>query len=157
VKTLELSKGYIAVVDSNDPKKPWMFKWHARVAYRPDGLVRTVYAQRWTYEKGKRRVLQLHRFLLGVSNPAIEIDHLDGNGLNNRRKNLRKATTAQNKHNRKDQDGVFWDTYRNKWVAAIKYNGKRKFLGRFTRKEDALLARKKAATLYHKEFARRVA
>lgn len=77
--------------------------------------------------------------------PDHEIDHRDGDGLNNRRSNLRAATHKQNLENRKRENvGVTWDPSRQRWVAQIKHNYERIFLGRFVNKTDAIAARKAA-------------
>jgi hypothetical protein len=89
------------------------------------------------------------------------IDHMDGNGLNNSRSNLRAATNAQNLQNRGKQKnntsgikGVSWDKARSKWAAEIRSQGKRYHLGRFDTKEEAAEAYRKAAKKLHKEFAK---
>jgi hypothetical protein len=98
---LELTNGYTATVDDKDPKKPWRFHWWAYEDKRKDGTVRTVYARRWEgNSRTNRKLIHLHRFLLGVKNPEVEVDHKDGNGLHNKRRNLRKSSHAQNQHNR---------------------------------------------------------
>ena len=91
---------------------------------------------------------------------TYQIDHRDGDGLNNRRFNLRSATNAQNLQNRGKQrnntsgvKGVTWDKVRRKWKAEIQADGKRKFLGRFDIKALAAIAYQNAAQDLHKEFA----
>jgi hypothetical protein len=161
--TLEilLSDNYVAIVDDNDLKRPWRYTWHAVKRRRSDGTIRAVYAARNHYgEDGKRRLLLLHRFLLGVTDPAVEVDHKDGNTLNYRRKNLRKATdlqTAQNANIRRDNTsgikGVSWSKEHSKWVVRIQAGNKRLFIGLFGTLEKAATAREKAARTHHKEFA----
>jgi len=91
----------------------------------------------------------------------LEIDHIDGNRLNNQRSNLRLATSSQNKCNRgarKDNKsgykGVSWHKQVKKWTARIKIPfGAYLFLGTFTEKIDAAKTYDKAAKKYHGEFA----
>jgi hypothetical protein len=89
-----------------------------------------------------------------------EIDHIDGDSLNNNRSNLRAATRAQNSQNRSKQKnnasgikGVSLDKRRSKWLAQIQSDGTHYYLGRFDTKEDAAEAYRKAANKLHKEFA----
>ena len=72
------------------------------------------------------------------------VDHIDGNGLNNRIENLRPATLSQNKANQKTYSnntsgvkGVYWCKPKNGWVAQISYNNQRRTLGKFETKELA--------------------
>lgn len=90
------------------------------------------------------------------------LDHKDRDTLNNRDTNLRPCTTAQNAMNKKARwvstsngtKGVHWDSTRELWYACIGLSGKSKFLGRFSRKEDAAAAYGKAALEHFGEFAR---
>jgi hypothetical protein len=85
-------------------------------------------------------------------------DHINGNKLDNRRGNLRTATSSQNGHNRHVLNknnksgftGIHFDINRSKWMAFIKINRKRINLGRYSRFEDALIARKEAEDLIKK-------
>ena len=93
--------------------------------------------------------------------PADQVDHINGDRLDNRLINLREATNTENSHNvglkinnTSGYKGVCWHTATNKWVARIKINGKRKYLGLFTHAEEAHAAYCEAADIYHKEFAR---
>lgn len=92
---------------------------------------------------------------------GIDIDHRDGNSLNNRRANLRLATHAQNQHNRKayatntsGYKGVSYYRPTGKWVARIELKGKCKGLGYFFTPEAAHAAYIAAAKELHGEFAR---
>lgn len=93
--------------------------------------------------------------------PAEFIDHRDLNKSNNKWRNLRKATKAQNSMNRILQSnntsgfkGVIWEKYKRKWLARIKVNGHQKHLGLFETPEAAHSAYYSAAKKYFGEFAR---
>jgi len=126
----------------------------------------TVYAYRKTpCVNGKQKTVYLHRVILarmlGRDLQANEhVDHIDGNGLNNTRPNLRLATNAQNSANsRKNANntsgfkGVCWYEQPGKWRACIKVSGKLIHLGYFTSKDDAHAAYCTAAEEYFGEFA----
>lgn len=95
-----------------------------------------------------------HRIIWAMTHgvwPGGEIDHIDGNRLNNRIENLRDVNRTENSKNmalRFDSTsgatGVCWDKSRNKWAAHIRINGLRLNLGRFISLEDAIGARKAA-------------
>lgn len=89
-----------------------------------------------------------------------EIDHINGNTLDNRWVNLRAATHAQNGHNvglRRNNTsgckGVSWSEVRGRWEASITVGGKYKHLGRFAEYEDAVAARRAAEEVHHGPFA----
>jgi hypothetical protein len=87
--------------------------------------------------------------------PEDQVDHIDGNGLNNIWTNLRPVTCGENQKNRRKYarntsgtTGVYWNVKCNKWVSQIVVEGKHKYLGLFDNKEDAIAARKAAEVLY---------
>lgn len=93
-----------------------------------------------------------------------QIDHIDGNRLNNQKSNLRLATNAQNQMNRKKGSGCYsiykgvcfmkhWKL-KKPWCAYIKFNGKRKHLGCFKTQKEAALAYNQAASSLFKEYAK---
>lgn len=94
--------------------------------------------------------------------PGMTVDHINGDGLDCRRQNLRLATNAQNTRNRKGPNasgssgylGVTWDKRRSRWVAQITVDGKHYHVGIFLRAEDAARARDEASLKYFGEFAR---
>jgi len=90
------------------------------------------------------------------------IDHINRNKTDNRIENLRASTMSENSRNRKSLSGsssqflgVWWDTKRNKWKAAIRTDKGRcpKHLGRFESEEDAAIAYDVASFIYHGQFA----
>jgi dolichyl-phosphate-mannose--protein O-mannosyl transferase len=154
---IRLNKGLYATVDAKDYQRCMEgLQWYAWATYhknRSGNPVRTYYVVRNVVKKdGSRTVQYMHRFILGLTNPKVQADHKDGNGLNNHRKNLRKSTNLQNSHNLKHLSsrstsgvtGVYRDKNNNKWVAEIVTDGEYKFLGRFSSLRDAKEARQKA-------------
>ncbi len=111
---------------------------------------------------GHRRLVTLHRFIwdLATKLPTPEIDHRDGQPLNNSEDNLRAASKAQNGRNTKLRRnstsgviGVCWHKGAGKWMSHIQVSGKRKHLGLFESLSEAQAARDDAAIQYHKDFA----
>ncbi len=149
-----LTKGYEAVIDAVDVPLVAGFNWCAN----KDKHV--VYAIRTDLSGVKRRGTSIHRTILGE--PAgMCVDHIDRDGLNNRRANLRVATPEQNRHNSKmlctntsGLKGVHWRDDQKKWRAQITVAGKKKNLGYFPTKEEAHAAYCKASQELHGEFGR---
>ena len=101
---------------------------------------------------------KLHRIIMDEPE-GLMIDHINRIPLDNRKDNLRTVTNQQNMMNtgiRSDNTsgftGVYWDKKKNKWEARITINGKKKFLGYFKDKQDAINTRKEAEIKYFKEF-----
>jgi len=126
--------------------------WFAWRATKPSA---TTYAKR--HRKGSERTDYMHRLIL----PAPFVDHRDGNGLDNRRANLRAASHAQNNRNRVGVagtssrfKGVWFESVGGKWVAGIKYAGRSRYLGRFLTEIGAAQAYDDEAVRVFGEFAR---
>lgn len=109
---------------------------------------------------GSRKKIYLHRLLMGF--PAGLVDHRDGNGLNNRRENLRVAAghrqNAQGFQRKRIGAtsrfrGVSWDASRNKWAVKIKAGGKNLSAGRFDSEEAAARSYNLAAIEHFGSFA----
>ncbi len=116
----------------------------------------------YLYAQIKRKTKRLHRYILKIENsPKIQVDHKDGNILNNCRNNLRPCTNAQNAKNQKlnitstsGYKGVSYMASIKKYRAYIVCNYKQINLGCFKNKKDAANAYNNAALKYHGEFAR---
>ena len=154
MKEIHLSKGQIAIVDDQDFEELSNFKWSA--CYDPK--TKTYYAVRSIYTP-KRGSRKMHREILKVTDPTIKVDHQNGNTLDNRRTNIRVATTSQNGGNRKlnsnNTSGLMGVGYHlGKYRARIQVNGKRICLGSFDTAEEAAKVRDNAALEYFGEFAK---
>lgn len=152
MKAVILTRGRIATVDDKDFDRVNQFKWHAVKQGRTYYGARTV-----QLPNGQQENCFLHNFILGVKG----VDHCNGDGLENRRQNLRPATQMQNLqgHRRKVSGatsryrGVSWFTRDEKWAAQIKVNRRAINLGRFAVEEDAARAYDKAAREHFGGFA----
>lgn len=110
---------------------------------------------------GKKRIL-LHRFLLNINKTKIQIDHINGDGLDNRKSNLRICNNYQNSKNRKKSNkktsskykGVSLKKSTGKWRCYIMLNYKEIHIGYFEKEIDAAKAYDEAAIKYFGEFAR---
>jgi hypothetical protein len=93
MKRIKLTHEKFALVDDDDYEVLSQYHWQARKKRN------TWYAQRGCIRGGKETTQRMHRAILGLIDPAIFVDHINGDGLDNRRSNLRIATVAQNNHN----------------------------------------------------------
>jgi len=133
-------------VDAEDYKKffglPWKFKKSGKKFY---------VGRAGRKIKGKATTIWLHREILGLpkyEKGGLEGDHIDGDGLNNQRYNLRPVTRNENAQNSKKSSrntsgfiGVDWVKKEEKWRARITKDKKSKFLGLFECKFEAALVR----------------
>ena len=145
-----LTKGKSTMVDSEDYELVSQYNWYASESEKG-----RFYAK--SYSNGKR--LFLHRVLMNASK-GYEVDHINRNTLDNRRKNLRVCTSSQNSQNissHKDSTsqhkGVNWDASRKKWKSRIFVGQKEMFLGRFYYEHEAAQAYNEAAIKHFGEFA----
>lgn len=157
IARVPLTQGHFAIIDAADVHLVEGWKWTAK-AWR-----RNVYAYRKErIPGGKQRTIQMHRLIAGADE-GVDIDHIDSDGLNNRRSNLRSCSHAENLRNvRKHIDntsgfkGVFWDKSRQKWRAEIMVSGAKVFLGRFPTLHEAHAEYALASANLHGDFARAV-
>lgn len=149
---IPLTKGFVALVDDEDAEAVLAAgSWHALEAPT------VTYAARRDPQPGKNVRVHLHTFLTGL----LLVDHANGDGLDNRRANLREATRQQNAQNRRrrcDNRAGFKGVSkvyrrRNLWRAVIHVRGQQVSLGCFRTPEEAALAYDTAARDLFGEFA----
>ena len=153
MREIPLTRGHVALVDDEDYEALAAFKWRCMGTGHP-------YACRDTSRVlGPRRLIQMHRVILSAPDGVL-VDHVSGNGLDNRRANLRLANHSQNRINSPRRDGtsifrgVSWHVCRQTWQATIGVDGKKHFLGVHPSEMAAALAYDDAARRLHGEFAR---
>lgn len=153
MKEIELTQGKTAIVDDDDYEWLSKHKW-----YYNDGYA----ARRVFVGDGSSRssIVLMHRLLLPPQ-PGLYSDHVNGNGLDNRRSNLRYATMAENNHNlRRHKDGssrykgVCWCPQRSAWRASICINRRQTHIGYFDNEEDAARQYNEKAMQHYGEFAK---
>lgn len=155
-RQIPLTKGYVALVDEADYLAVSTMSWHVlKSKGRSDGTL--AYAQTTLRGAGGKRAL-MHRFLMKPPEELV-IDHINGDGLDNRRANLRICTHAQNIANQRPQArwGAFKGVYRIshcRWNVRICAAGKRLDLGMFSSEIAAATAYDDAARELHGEYAR---
>lgn len=144
-----LTRGKFAIVDESDVERVAEYSWCA-IPHR-----RTWYADARIRGKGVR----MHRFILGEFAPAI-VDHINGDGLDNRRNNMRSATPAQSQANRRHTKrgigsfrGVTPSPTAGKWVAQISIDDKNVYLGTFSTVTEAAVAYDCAAIAARGDYA----
>lgn len=160
-KSILLTQGKLTTVDDGDLEWLNQWKWY----YVRDG--RTGYAIRsqWDKVSQTRRHVQMApaimRRLLAECSGEVVVDHINGDGLDNRRCNLRICTRAQNAANRRKQKGcsskykgVTWLPDKGKWQAYIKTGGRSYHLGHFDNEKAAARAYDRAALLRFGQYAK---
>ena len=161
---IPLNNGFFALVDKEDYAYLMRWTWRVRLAFGNHYAVRM---EQYTDSNGKRkrRSVHMHREVLGLTfKDGQQCDHIEtGSTLDNRRSNLRIATSAQNlwnrgpmKNNKAGVKGVWQDKRWGSWQARINVNKKAINLGTFKTKLLAAKAYSDAAKIYHGEFARTI-
>jgi hypothetical protein len=137
------------------------FNWLNEIKWclHPEG-----YAQAYIKINGKYVNVLMHRLILGVNISEFHVDHINHNGLDNRRDNIRVCSVSQNHCNRKSFGSskylgvsVTKRSYKNRvytyYVSQISVNNKNIYLGLFKNEIDAASAYDAAASLFHGDFA----
>ncbi len=152
---IPLTQGKFAIVDPDDFLRLCKRKWFAVKGGSTFYAVHSV-----APKQGQRYRLYMHREVLPVAENMF-VDHINCNGLDNRKANLRPATSAQNIRNRGKRagkggskyKGVFWDNRMRKWRVRIGFNRARLRVGDFSDEIEAAKAYDQAAKQYHGQFA----
>jgi hypothetical protein len=148
-KFIPLTQGKFAIVDAEDYDWLVQYKWHCRK------FNNNFYAFRQEHNK----TISMHRVIINAPKEML-VDHIDCNGLNNRKSNLRLCTYAQNACNRRPKPnssskykGISFHRRDKKWEAQINHNGKSKYLGRYDIEIDAALTYDRKAEQLFGQFA----
>lgn len=157
-----VGRGQVALVDEEDWEHVKVYDWYC---FR----VRHVwYVATDRIKDGRAKRTYLHQFIMNAP-PKSEVDHINNNGLDNRRQNLRIVSHQQNLANQKLSEantsgykGVTLDRRTKKdgtpltpaWMAQTKYNGKRIYLGKFSSPEAAARAYDRKMLELHGEHAK---
>lgn len=145
MKEISLTQGKVAIVDDEDYKWLAQWKWYCHGKYA---------------ERGFPIRIKMHRVIINTP-PGMETDHINGNGLDNRKSNLRICTHSENMMNQCVQKrsatgfkGVWFSKQHKKWRACIRNNKVHIHLGLFSTPEDAARAYDDAAKQVFGEFAK---
>lgn len=149
-KSIPLTQGKFALVDDEDFEKINEYKW----SYQARG-----YAYKRNPNQSESFVLWMHRVIMNAPD-YFEVDHVNGNGLDNRKENLRLSTRSQNaintpkrKNNTSGYKGVTFFKRDKKWKAQITFEGRNIALGCYNTPIEAALVYDDAARKYFGEFA----
>jgi hypothetical protein len=153
-RRIPLGEGEWTILDAEDYYRLNNFKWFLT------GRLHKFYAARTIKIDGRTKITRMHRDIMNPPDNLV-VDHINSDGLDNRRQNLRLATKSQNGCNsrkRKNTSSIYIGVHlrkkQNLWETDIRHNGKRIWLGSFKNEIDAARARDRAAIKYHGEFAR---
>ena len=144
-----------AMVDDSEFERLSQFKWYGAIRHGVRYAMR--YERISEYRGRQRKKVLMHHAVLGQN---TRTDHIDGNGMNNQKRNLRHCTQAQNAMNRKATNGrllpkgVYWSNTYNCFMASIACSKKTYHLGRFKDPESAEAAYNDTAKRLFKEFYR---
>jgi hypothetical protein len=152
---IDLGHGYVARIDDEDADLVSRYHW---IAAKRVGVT---YAVTNIKVDGKRGLLLMHRLLMGAAK-GQSVDHLNHDGLDNRRVNIRLCSHSENMRNRKKTaagktssrfKGVSWHKPLNHWRAQIRHEGKKIYLGAYKDEHVAAFAYDSAAVIFHRSYA----
>jgi hypothetical protein len=140
-RTIPLTRGNVAVVDSADYETLIKHKWYSNDSRKNPGKF-------YAFTKIRCKEFSMHRMLTDAPD-GLEVDHINGDTLDNRRANLRLVTRAQNQWNRITRRkkcssrylGVYWNKRSKRWRASIRVAGYGRIsLGQFQTEDRAAIA-----------------
>jgi hypothetical protein len=159
-REIVLNQGKIALIDEEDYPRVAPYRWTAcQTAQKNSNHRERWYVKRQVIVDGKPFSVWLHRFILAPPE-GVTVDHIDGDGLNNQKANLRFASMRQQTLNRQQRHnaitpfkGVTKQRDSDRFSAHIAHEGKQRYLGLFRTAEEAARIFDAAARLLHGEFA----
>lgn len=161
MKKIPLTKDQVVLVDDEDFR--WLSLWDWNAYFDKKYSTPTYHARRTVHFKlpdgtPSSQTLLMSRFIMNPEYNEV-VDHIDGDTLNNQKKNLRVCSHAENCRNRSPQNGrkfkgITWSKASKKWTACLYLMGKRKHLGYFNDPSDAAHAYDIAARKTYGKFAR---
>ncbi len=164
MREIEASRNMIVIIDDADYDNLSQHKWHISES-KSRYSSRLYAATRIAGHDGKRVKVSMHRMIMGFP-PGMDVDHINHNGLDNTRSNLRICTRSENLMNQwprtsykgkpvsSKHKGVSWSKQHGKWEAGIGVGGKYIHLGLFPAEEIAAAAYAEASGKYHAAFSR---
>ncbi len=148
---ISVNPNHYAIIDDSDALTVLRHKWHYVNGYATTAIYRP--------ETQSQQTLSMHRMIMG-SPTGLEVDHINGDRLDNRRENLRVCSHANNAsskrrglNNTSRYKGVAWVKSRAKWMAYIQPKGRLINLGYYKNRHDAALAYNRAAQKWFGEYA----
>jgi len=155
-RRIPLTKGRFAIVDPDDYTRLNHFNWYAAKSIHTWYAIRSLTTSR----HGKRKNQYMHHLVIAIPAGCFA-DHINHNGLDNRKANLRPATLSQNiRHRRKFNTpsrskfkGLTWRKKEKAWHVRITVNDKRLFLGSFKDELEAARTYDSSAKLYYGDYA----
>lgn len=156
-RTISLTKGKHAIVDNDDYNMLLEYSWYSNESSSHP----YAYRSQWVSGENRSVEIPMHHVVMGCGGEGKEVDHINGDGLDNRKENLRFVTRAQNNWNQKSRKftsskykGVGWNKRRKYWESYIQVDNKKHHLGSHQNEEMAALAYDLSALCLRGEYAR---